>query len=589
MHGLEKTLGGLCAICLAMPAAAQAESHRDVVIDAPEAVTQLQAAGLDLGSLVFAHPTRSNADLQQRVGWQGLVKVVSVALGQRKKSDRKLGVGIRFAHRLFDARWLTARQAHMNLVAVVNRLDRAPFSAEGCGETRLIYRLGYDVGDDASPLPMTVNVVFRQPGTCFEAWKRWPWNSERHPELLLRPDAALAPALLTPENLLAVEVNLQSVRWPSTVKPDLGGHAEYLLRVLHRQPDGSWVLAQMENQPDVQKLRGNPGLRARLLAWLREPTHLPAIDAGTAVLPAEFLATEATSVAPRGLARSQNRPFQHVFSPAELAGVDLHAYRDMPTPAALLRRLDAMSCTGCHQSNSLAGFHLLGADPPTRKLDALAVGRSPHLGHEIPLRQADMDAWPEMPKPRRLDEADLLDIGLPNGPCGLTDVGLPPCLNLPTAKLRCVQVDDPDVGVCLPEAGDIGGACEGGELRAGLSSEHDSISHATILACPDGGVCNRSRAGFPAGVCVGACANPPDGTTCTGIPALTPFNRCLARHKPFTQCVTSTAVNVLVRGCSAETPCRSDFVCSRGPQGQGACMPPYFLRQLRVDGHPTVR
>ncbi len=580
----------LCGLLLTLPAWAQpTDSHRDVVIDAPAAVAYLQQDGLDLGSVAFGAKAASNAELRRSTGWASIVRLIDEALTAQKKVDRKLGVGIRFTHRLFDVRWLTARQARFDLIAAVNRLDRAAFAAEGCGETRLIYRLAYDRGDDASRLPMTVNVVFRQPGTCFEAWKRWPWQANRHPEFLRKPESALAPALLTAENLLAVEVNLQSVRWPSTVKPDLGGHAAYLLRVLRRTADGDFAAAPMENQPDVARIRRDPDLRARLIAWLREPAHLPAIDAGTAVLPDEFLATAATSVAPRGLARQQNRPFRQLFSPADLADLDLRKFPQMATPAAFLRRLDAMSCTGCHQSNSLAGFHLLGEHPAAQRLDALAVGRSAHLAHEVAARQADMDRWPEMPPPRRLESADLLEMGLPNGPCGLSDPGFAACIDLPTAKLRCAQIDDDELGVCVPEAGDIGSVCEAGQLRSNASPERDAMSHRTALPCPTGSFCNSSAAGFPAGVCAAGCANPADGTTCTGIPQLTPFNRCLAQHKPFTDCVTATAIDVLVRSCSTETPCRAHFVCSRGPQGQGACMPPYFLRQLRVDGHPAVR
>jgi hypothetical protein len=40
--------------------------------------------------------------------------------------------------------------------------------------------------------------------------------------------------------------------------------------------------------------------------------------------------------------------------------------------------------------------------------------------------------------------------------------------------------------------------------------------------------------------------------------------------------------------CSVSTPCRDDYVCDfvpGAPQGTGACMPPYFIFQARVDGH----
>ncbi len=584
MRSWVLAVGMACGLVVAMPTAAvQTDAHRDVVIDAPDALVSLRRGALDLGTVAFAQKAEHNAALQRTIGWSSIVHILTDALAAQKKADRKSGVGIRFVHRLFDARWLTSAEARFELIAVANRIDRAPFAQEGCGETRLIYRLAYTHGALASRLPMTVNAVFRQPGTCFEAWKRWPWDANRHPELLLKPDGAMAPELLTAEHLIAVEVNLQSVRWPSTVQPDLGGHAAYLLRVLHRQPNGTFLPAPMENQPDVERLQRDPLLRTRLLTWLHDATNLQAIDAGTALLPVEFLASAATSVAPRGLARLQNRPFRQVLSATELADLDLRRFPHMQTPNAVVRRLDTLSCTGCHQSNSLAGFHLLG-----ESTQGIAVGRSPFLGHEVAARQADMDRWPEVPPTRRFESADALDLGMPNGPCGLNGQGVP-CADLPTTKLRCVQVDDDEMGVCLADLGDIGSVCEAGQLRSSARFERDSIAHKTSLPCPTDAVCNSSRAGFPAGVCVGSCANPPDGTTCTGIPQLTPFNQCLARHKPFADCVTSTAVNVLVRSCSAQTPCRADFVCSRGPQGQGACMPPYFLMELRVDGHPALR
>ena len=38
--------------------------------------------------------------------------------------------------------------------------------------------------------------------------------------------------------------------------------------------------------------------------------------------------------------------------------------------------------------------------------------------------------------------------------------------------------------------------------------------------------------------------------------------------------------------CSPSRFCREDYICARTPSGQGACIPPYFLFQMRVDGHP---
>jgi hypothetical protein len=54
----------------------------------------------------------------------------------------------------------------------------------------------------------------------------------------------------------------------------------------------------------------------------------------------------------------------------------------------------------------------------------------------------------------------------------------------------------------------------------------------------------------------------------------------------------------VLKGCDANEPCRDDYICARTAAGHsaskdarerahGACIPPYFLFQLRVDGHPA--
>jgi len=42
-----------------------------------------------------------------------------------------------------------------------------------------------------------------------------------------------------------------------------------------------------------------------------------------------------------------------------------------------------------------------------------------------------------------------------------------------------------------------------------------------------------------------------------------------------------------VRACAPDAPCRDGYACARVPglpPTTGACIPPYFLFQLRVDG-----
>jgi hypothetical protein len=40
--------------------------------------------------------------------------------------------------------------------------------------------------------------------------------------------------------------------------------------------------------------------------------------------------------------------------------------------------------------------------------------------------------------------------------------------------------------------------------------------------------------------------------------------------------------------CDTTRPCRPDYLCAKTATGVGACLPPYFVLQMRVDGHPLT-
>ncbi|HEX5661636.1 MAG TPA: hypothetical protein VFX59_30810, partial [Polyangiales bacterium] len=98
--------------------------------------------------------------------------------------------------------------------------------------------------------------------------------------------------------------------------------------------------------------------------------------------------------------------------------------------------------------------------------------------------------------------------------------------------------------------------------------------------------CEATRVGFPSGMCASSCGSP--GSTCGAIALLAPFNDCLARGRPFAECAQHARPAGL-RGCDPDNPCRDDYLCARTAAGKGACLPPYFVLQMRVDGHPTPR
>ncbi|MGQ0673574.1 MAG: hypothetical protein ACT4N2_11965 [Hyphomicrobium sp.] len=95
--------------------------------------------------------------------------------------------------------------------------------------------------------------------------------------------------------------------------------------------------------------------------------------------------------------------------------------------------------------------------------------------------------------------------------------------------------------------------------------------------------CLRSNAFNPA-----RCGRPPNEN----------LERCLTnRQRTFAQCLTKTTQTMALRACDLMNPCRDDYICTLRQDSAalnnampGACMPPYFLFQFRVDGHlNTVR
>ena len=119
-----------------------------------------------------------------------------------------------------------------------------------------------------------------------------------------------------------------------------------------------------------------------------------------------------------------------------------------------------------------------------------------------------------------------------------------------------------------------------------VAAHRDRVPHTRSRACPAAGVCQSNYAGFPAGMCSVSCDGMPEAATCGGIPQLRGFNDCLAGGRPFAQCIRANVRPSGLRACDEKSPCRDDYICAAGSSERGVCLPPYFLFQLRVDGHP---
>lgn len=580
---------------------------RVAVVD-PQELAELErrgaslGVGFSLGAVVRGRELRSTEELNRDPGFKSIFDVLRADLADTRAQHPGAKVTSIDGVRLFDAEWLRSKQMAFELVGVFNRLDRRAFYPAAvlqhstCGEVRFVYRLRYDTEQGKQPmqfrLPMTLNVVFHAAGgDCAEAARAWQSPEGAHAQGATLLAEWLHTGVTQRFVLKSVEVNLQSVRYQSSMIPSMAGHIEYSMRVFHAT-DASrerFEPAPMENMPDVARLSKDRALWSELLALLREPATLRALDAGVLQLPDRFLARRAISVAPRGLARPANRPFRQLFSPKDFAGLELAATRTLTSPVALLRRLDGHSCVGCHQSRSIAGFHHVGDDPAsTPDYAALHSGLSPHLRAELERRRDYVAALASGEAPdefRPIPERQ--GVGTAYGaPCGLGDPGLADWACAP--GLRCVALEDPEVGACFAE-GAVGEPCEYGEMVGRTRAASDRVARVAKHSCGAAMTCDTNFSGFPQGSCGTSCEGNVAERTCGDFLDVDAFQNCIRFRRPVGECARQHVFKTGLRACDEAHPCRQDYVCSRAGPDAGACLPPYFVYPLRLDGYPLRR
>ncbi|MBK8216516.1 MAG: hypothetical protein IPK71_22530 [Myxococcales bacterium] len=299
-----------------------------------------------------------------------------------------VGVGVKYAHRLFDPTWLTSDKVHIELIAVSNGFDGRLFGGNSCGDVRLIYRLG--IKPDGRPftlLPFTFQVRFSQPmlagGNCQENARRWlsvPGSGESHgPAFLL--NRVLRPlGFVRTQDFYGVDINYQVMHQSSELN-DPDDHAEYVIRVF----DGTSAGLRVGKLPMVPRQGMN---RADVVRWVK--ANIPKIDLGISSFnpgaPRADLALFAVSHSTRGMARRANRPFGEYLDESDFKDIEgqLLGTKTIRSPAMLIRRLDSLTCQGCHQMRSIAGFHIVGEprpnDPARPELHRAQSGNAVHMG-----------------------------------------------------------------------------------------------------------------------------------------------------------------------------------------------------------------
>jgi hypothetical protein len=248
----------------------------------------------------------------------------------------------------------------------------------------------------------------------------------------------------------------------------------------------------------------------------------------------------------------------------------------------------------------VAGSPHFYGDAPRRRaiVEAIAAGREPDYGRGFSLR----------PRLSMAREFQSRATGLLNG-WGAA------CYNGPGDKsfsawtcapgLACKSIHaskhEPGLGVCVTRIASTADLKIGDPLQYGRVTSEESGKYyfkESYTLTTDLLATRRNRAtqrgGFFGGMYkVEHCRGLPKEAVCAP-EAGANFSNCVDRLKDgrrsFRVCLEQNTHNSTLRACDVENPCRDDYLClatAETPRTRrGACLPPYFLFQFRVDGHP---
>jgi hypothetical protein len=386
---------GLIALlgCLTLGAATRADDQRSLAVTDPLALRVLDGdadGGFGLARLLA--PTRHAAVTNDALFALPAMAPILAALNNEVAAYSS-GLGPGHDTQLFDASVLTSPDHRFVLAGIVNRMDRAYVAPDTCGEIRLIYRLVRISAGPAPPrLPMTLNLVLRakEPAqaspSCADLAGRWLASTalaETGPQLAERLRASDGPlASIAAADIDRIETNLQIGHVPTSERHPF--RTDYLQNVFrYDRASAMFREAPMENQIDGGRLLADATLGRAFKAWLLSPDNLAALDRGTILVPERYLATSSLAATPAGLTPSQPQPsFADRDIVAALQRATAHgiSLQNIRSPTGFARRLNDITCGGCHQIRGIGGFHFPGVDwLAETPSNARTVPMSPHF------------------------------------------------------------------------------------------------------------------------------------------------------------------------------------------------------------------
>jgi hypothetical protein len=428
-HGLRFLVPLLVLVCCVSPAPAMpgAALERGAAITDPLALRELDRGRFGLSRIMS--PARSvdapitGSQLFALPSMAPVRKAIDaefdryVAQHKADHPNESIGVEDSSDFQLFDLAQLYSGDSRFVLSGIVNRMDRGYVAPETCGEIRLIYRLiptnVPQAGDSlASPrLSMTLNVVLKARGdhavgaggvtiTCAEIARRWlaagdvSLTGSALAEKLVAPDGPLD--LIAPENIDRIETNIQIVHALKSATRDF--RTDYLLKVFnYNTQTKTFEPSPLENQIDRARILADENLKRAFKAWLLEPKHFIELDRGTILIPPEFLASGAIAATPVGFSTSDLQPefglvqghnakIDPVFTEGDVvtalkkAAENGGSLQNIRSVTGFERRLNDITCAGCHQTRGIGGFHFPGVDWMAHNpSNSTVVPGSPHF------------------------------------------------------------------------------------------------------------------------------------------------------------------------------------------------------------------
>jgi hypothetical protein len=192
-----------------------------------------------------------------------------------------------------------------------------------------------------------------------------------------------------------IETNIQISIAPKSALHDF--RSDYLLKVFkYDAATKMFVEATLENQIDRDRILADDALRRDFKAWLLTPANFRAFDRGTVLIPEQYLAKAAIAPTPAGFDASDMQPEfgmmqregkgDPVFTDTDVVGALQQAaargitMENIRSVAGFQRRLNDVTCSGCHQTRGIGGFHFPGVDWLAEKAsNSTIVPASPHF------------------------------------------------------------------------------------------------------------------------------------------------------------------------------------------------------------------